>query len=463
MRLIVIGAGSSGLGVALAAARRGWAVEILEARDIGGGTTTTSTKLIHGGVRYLEAAFKRLSYADWRLVREALRERAWMLQSHPRLCHPLSIILPVRHPLEKWYYGFGLWLYDKLSYPHNITKTAWVGAKELSDRFPRLLPGYKGGWRYWDGQFVDRLYAVHLALFLRQRYGVVIRTHAKVVSVAPRGKEVVVEAALRNGERYETKGDYVVNATGPWADEIRNLVQIGVKPRLRLSRGSHLVFSKAHLPIEEGFLIPRTKDGRLLFVLPWIEGTVLVGTTDEEVKAPTWPAAVSEAETQFLIEHVKRYFGVNELEIGARFAGYRPLVAQRPNATAKLARTHVVEVWPSQRVISLMGGKWTTFRQMGEDAIAAIARLSGRNLAPGEPVLSVEPDLSELKRYQQGDAQPIVPGLPYTWGEVAFWQSLGWAQDPEDLVAGRWLLPFYDEQKAKQVREALQSKWHKLD
>jgi glycerol-3-phosphate dehydrogenase len=310
---------------------------------------------------------------------------------------------------------------------------------------------------------VDRLYAVHLALFLRQRYDVVIRTHAKVVSVAPRGKEVVVEAALRNGERYETKGDYVVNATGPWADEIRNLVQIGVKPRLRLSRGSHLVFPKAHLPIEEGFLIPRTKDGRLLFVLPWIEGTVLVGTTDEEVKAPTWPAAVSEAETQFLIEHVKRYFGVNELEIRARFAGYRPLVAQRPNATAKLARTHVVEVWPSQRVISLMGGKWTTFRQMGEDAIAAIARLSGRNLAPGEPVLSVEPDLSELQRYQQGDAQPIVPGLPYTWGEVAFWQSLGWAQDPEDLVAGRWLLPFYDEQKAKQVREALQSKWHKLD
>jgi len=443
----------------LAAARRGWQVEVLEARDIGGGTSTTSTKLIHGGVRYLESALKRLSYLDWKLVREALQERAWMLQSHPVLCHPMPILLPIKNHLEKFYYGFGLWLYDKLSHPHSISKTEWIDKVSLYQKFPRLLEGYKGAWQYWDGQFVDRLYAVHVALFLRQRYGVEIRTHAKVVSIKPQVQEVIVEAQLRDGSRYETKGAYVVNATGPWADELRRLVRPGIPARLRLSRGSHLVFRREDLPVEGGFLIPKTKDGRLLFVLPWIEGTVLVGTTEEEVGEPIWLAEVSDAEERFLLEHIRGYFAVGDLEVRARFAGYRPLVARKAASTAKLARTHVVEVWAPERFISVMGGKWTTYRQMGEDVVAAIARLAGRPLEVGEPVLSVQPDWREIEKCQRENPQPVILGLSYAWGEVHFWRKLGWAQEVDDIVAGRWLLPFYDQGKAQQVREALLRGW----
>lgn len=447
--------------MALAAARRGWQVEVLEARDIGGGTSTTSTKLIHGGVRYLEAAIKRLSYADWRLVREALRERAWMLKSHPYLCHPLPILIPVRNLLEKAYYGFGMWLYDKLSYPKNISKPEWLSKAEVYAKFPKLTSGYVGGWQYWDGHFVDRLYAVHVALFLRQRYGVEIRTHAEVVSITPRSQDVLIQARLKGGEHYETRGDYVVNATGPWADSLRRKVRPGAGARLRLSRGSHLVLSGDSLPIEMGFLIPKTRDGRLIFVMPWIEGTVLLGTTEEEVSDPVWPAQVSKGEEEFLLQHLREYFDVEHINIQARFAGYRPLVARKADSTAKLARTHVVEVWPEERFVSLMGGKWTTYRQMGEDAIAAIAQMAGRRLETGEEVLSVVPDWSDLEKYRRENPQPLIPDLPYTWGEVRFWEDLGWAQDIEDLVAGRWLLPFYDETKAMQLRKVLDREWKK--
>ncbi len=384
-----------------------------------------------------------------------------MLKSHPHLCHPIPILLPVRNLLEKAYYGLGLWLYDMLSYPHNISKTSWISKEEIHKKFSKLLSGYIGGWQYWDGQFVDRLYAVHVALFLRQRYGVEVRTHAEVVGLTPKPQGVLVRARLRSGETYETWGDYVINAAGPWADTLRQKARPHAAPRLRLSRGSHLVLSGHSLPIEIGFLIPKTQDGRLIFVLPWIEGTVLLGTTDEEVSDAVWPARVSEAEEEFLIAHLREYFAVEKVTVQARFAGYRPLVAQKSGSTAKLARTHVVEVWPKERFVSLMGGKWTTYRQMGEDAIAAVAQMAGHKLEPGEEVLSVVPDWSELEKYRQENPQPLIPGLPYSWGEVRFWQDLGWAQDPEDLVAGRWLLPFYDEAKAAQVRQALAYAWEK--
>ena len=384
-----------------------------------------------------------------------------MLKSHPHLCHPLPIVIPVSNSLEKAYYGLGMWLYDKLSYPKNISKPEWISKEKVYKKFPKLLSGYLGGWQYWDGHFVDRLYAVHVALFLRQRYGVDIRTHTEVVTIIPQSQGVLIQARLRKGESYETWGDYVINATGPWADNLRQKVRPGVRTRLRLSRGSHLVLSGDSLPIEMGFLIPGTQDGRLLFVLPWLEGTVLLGTTEEEVSDPVWPARVSEAEEEFLLGHLRQYFDVEHVKVQARFAGYRPLVAQKAGPTAKLARTHVVEVWDKERFVSLMGGKWTTYRQMGEDAIAAIAQMAGRKPEAGEEILSLVPDWGELDKYRQENPQPLTPDLPYTWGEVRFWEDLGWAQDIEDLVAGRWLLPLYDEAKAVQVRKMLVQKWKK--
>ncbi|MDW8134651.1 MAG: FAD-dependent oxidoreductase [Bacteroidia bacterium] len=192
MKLIIAGGGSSGLGVALAAAQRSWNVLLIEAQDIGGGTSTASTKLIHGGLRYLETAIRRLRYTDWTLVKEALRERHWMLNSHADLCRSISLVLPVGSRVDKLYYGVGLYLYHWLSYPYQLRAPQYLSQRELSGSFPLIRENFIGGWRFWDGQFQDRLYAVHLALFLRERYGVEIQTHSKVIDIIPRGKEVVV-------------------------------------------------------------------------------------------------------------------------------------------------------------------------------------------------------------------------------------------------------------------------------
>lgn len=463
MRLLIAGAGSSGLGVALAAARRGWSVLIFEARDMGGGTSTTSTKLVHGGVRYLESAVKSFRYADWKLVREALRERAWVLQSHTQLARPLPLVVPVHTLWERFYYGVGLKLYELLSTPYKLGSTRWLQPKAFYSYFPPAKAGFRGGWQYWDGQFEDRLYAVHLALFLRQRYGVEIRTYARVTAMrAVRGR-IRVEVETPWGSRYEEEGDWLVNATGPWSDQVRRLIRPEVSARLRLSRGSHLVVPRSALPIQAGFLIPHTADGRLLFVLPWKEDTVLVGTTEVEEGQPDWKVSVAAEEEAYLRSYVARYFEVAEpLPVQARFAGYRPLVSAGRGPSARLARSHVVEVWPRMYIVNLLGGKWTTFRAMGEDTVQAIASALGQSLPPGEPVGRIVPDLSGLEALCRAYPQPVVPGETFCEGEVRFWRRLGWAQYPEDVVEGRWQLHLIDERRAQRAIAILKTRWDQL-
>lgn len=458
-KLVIVGAGSSGLGTALAAARRGWKVVILDTGDIAGCTSSASTKLIHGGVRYLENALRNLSWADWQLVREALRERAWMLQSHSTLCWSLPIILPVRNSIERFYYGTGLKLYDYLSYPYRLKATQWVEQDELYAIFPKLKKGFIGGWRYYDGQFVDRLYAVHLALFLKQRYGIDLRTYHRVVGIKPHSRKVEVQIQTEEGITYAEEGDILVNAAGPWVDDLRKQANPHIPPRLRISRGSHIVIPSSALPIQEGFLIPRTEDGRVLFILPWLEGTLLVGTTDVEVAAPECHPSVPPEEEAYLLEYLKSYFDIEEVLVLARFAGFRPLVAAKTTSTARLARSHVVEVWKDRRMISLMGGKWTTFRAMGEDALHAAAQMLDISLSSGEPVSSVEPDLSLLQQLRTQYPQPLVPSLPYSIGELYFWQKEGWGIHPQDIVEGRWLLHLINQAQAQAASHALSKQW----
>lgn len=461
-RLVIVGAGSSGLGVALAAARRGWKVLLVDAQDIGGGTSTTSTKLIHGGVRYLESAIRRLRLADWQLVREALRERKWMIESHPQLCHPLPIVVPVSKWWERLYYGSGLKFYDYLGYPYRLHPTRWIEKTTLYEYFPNLQRMFIGGWLYWDGQFEDRLYAVHLALYLHQRFGTEIRTRSRVTTVKVQGERVYLGIEDASGSLKEVEGDFLVNATGPWADFLRKQLRPHVKPRLRVSRGSHLVLQGLP-PLRMGFLIPRTEDGRLIFVLPWKEGTWLVGTTDEEASAPEWKPSVPAGEEIYLRNYFSRYF-TGEGEVVAKFAGYRPLVAADSEAsTARLARNHVIEVWKRERTIHLMGGKWTTFRSMGEDVIKALYRVFLQKEPPaGEPIHRVVPDLRELETLRATYPLPIVEGEPFTEGEVRFWRRFAWAQTPEDIVEGRWQLHLINAKRAEKLRRALAARWDEL-
>ncbi|MEN3041253.1 MAG: FAD-dependent oxidoreductase [Bacteroidia bacterium] len=461
-KLVIIGAGSSGLGVALAAARRGWQVLILDARDIGGGTSTVSTKLIHGGVRYLESAIRSLRWQDWQLVREALRERKWMLESHPGLCRLIPIILPVTSVWERFYYGIGLKIYDYLSYPYRLKALSWVDHGSFYEYFPLAKVGVRGGWMYWDGQFEDRLYAVHLALYLRQKFDVEVRPYHSVIGVRATSREVRVIIQSPAGEVYEERADFAINATGPWGDGLRRKIRPDAFPRLRVSRGSHLVLRDVP-ELKAGFLIPRTADGRVLFILPWKDHTWLIGTTDEEADAPTWDAEVPPAEEEYLLTYLRRYFQV-EGEIAARFAGFRPLVAADEKAsTSRLARNHVLEIWKEDRVIHLMGGKWTTFRAMGEDTVKALYRhLLHTNVPEGVEVTQIVPDLSELERLKREYPAPILPGEPYVAGEVIFWKRLGWAHRPDDIVKGRWQLHLIDEMRAARLRDALSEQWSKL-
>ncbi len=385
-----------------------------------------------------------------------------MLASAPTLCHPLSLILPVHNSWERFYYGIGLWLYDKLSYPHRLSPTEWVEESQVRKHFPQIAHTVSGGWRYWDGQFLDRLYAVYLALFLRQRYNVQIHTHRRVVDVTVQGAQVIVRSVSRSGQVEERVGDYVVNTAGPWADQIRHLVAPHTPARLRWSRGSHLVLAPGQVEAKEGLLVPRTADGRVLFILPWLEGALLVGTTDEEVSTLAWPCTVPDTDVAYLLSYLEAYFDVKSPEVTARFCGYRPLVRQGRATTAKLARSHVVEVWPAQRMVSLLGGKWTTFRRMGEDAIRALARLAGQSLPPGEVIHQIEPDWGLLEHYKGLDSALIVEGEPYTWGEARFWYDLGWAQEPADLVEGRWLLHLISEKRARRMCQALSHSWERL-
>ncbi|MCS7296598.1 MAG: FAD-dependent oxidoreductase [Bacteroidia bacterium] len=461
-KLIIVGSGSSGLGTALAAARRGWQVLILEARDIGGGTSTTSTKLIHGGIRYLESALKRLSRTDWQLVQEALQERYWMINSHPQLCRPLPIVIPTSNLWERGYYGFGLKLYDWLSFPYRLEAPRWLDQNALYKQFPTMKEGFKGGWLYWDGQFEDRLYAVHLALFLRQRFNVEIRPYHRVTQAHPRKNSIKVEIETADGERYTEEGDFLINATGPWSDFLRRALVPTITPRLRISRGSHLVL-EGPTPLFSGFLIPRTTDGRIIFVLPWKEGYWLLGTTDVEAQVPEWNPAVPSEEESYLLAHLNRYFE-GEFKIKARFAGFRPLVAANEKSpTARLARTHVIEVWSNQRCIHILGGKWTTFRKMGEDVMKSLyEKVIHTSLPEGASVEQIVPDLSALEALKRAYPSPILPQEPFTEGEVRFWRRLGWAYTPADIVEGRWQLHLIDESRANQLKASLQERWNEL-
>ncbi|MDW8134650.1 MAG: FAD-dependent oxidoreductase [Bacteroidia bacterium] len=262
---------------------------------------------------------------------------------------------------------------------------------------------------------------------------------------------------------HEEVGDFFVNATGPWADILRQKVRRGVAPRLRLSRGSHLVIPSSALPIREGFLIPRTKDGRVLFALPWLEDTLLVGTTDVEVAEIAREVTVPPEDEEYLLLHLNEYFRISpKVEVQARFAGLRALVAERKGSTAKISRRHVIEVWKPERFLSVLGGKWTTFRKIGEDAIQAIAYTLGIKLPSLEMVETIEPNLSELEKLKAAYPNPIVRGEPFVEGEVRFWIKRGMAKKPADVVDGRWQMSFIDQSRAEKLKRALEQRWCEL-
>lgn len=369
--LLVVGGGATGCGIALDAASRGLNVALVEKNDFAEGTSGRSTKLVHGGVRYLQLAVKRLDRVQYNLVRNALHERGVLLRLAPHLCHRLPLVTPLYGWLEVPYVLAGLKLYDLLAGRMGIGRSRFLGRREALGRFPMLkAQGLKAAVLYYDGQFNDARMAVCLALTAREQ-GAVVANHVGVTELIKEGGTIsgaVVRDALR-GETWPVHARAVVNATGPFTDGIRRLDSPGAKPMLEVSSGIHVVLDKRFAPPETGLLIPETEDGRVLFVLPW-EGHALVGTTDEPAEVGEHPRPTG-AEIAYLLRHVARYFDLElcEADIKAAWSGLRPLVSDPEAAdTARLARDHVLEESPSG-LLTIAGGKWTTYRRMALDVV----------------------------------------------------------------------------------------------
>lgn len=369
--LLIIGGGATGCGIALDAVTRGLRVALVEKNDFSEGTSSRSTKLVHGGVRYLEKAVKKLDRVQYNLVRDGLRERSVLLRNAPHLSNRLALVTPIYRWLEIPYVFSGLKLYDLLAGRQGIGHSRLLSRTEALRRFPALkAEGLKAGVLYYDGQFHDARMALSLALTARN-HGAVIANHVAVSGfIKDAGKICGAELTdSLTGQTFHLYSQGVVNATGPFVDQIRRLDDPDAQQILAVSRGIHIVLDKRFAPPDTGLMIPETEDGRVLFVLPW-EGHALVGTTDEPAEICEHPASAAD-EVDYLLRHVERYFNlsVSKTDIKAVWAGLRPLVSDPQAAdTANLARDHYLEQ-SRGGLLTIAGGKWTTYRKMASDTV----------------------------------------------------------------------------------------------
>ncbi len=363
---VIIGGGATGAGIAMDAAARGFSVLLLEGHDFGKGTSSRSTKLIHGGVRYLEQF-------QIHMVRESLRERGRLLVNAPEIVHELEFIIPCTRAFDRFFYGVGLKVYDCLAFGSKTKHSKQVSRATLYQRLPGLVPNkFVGGVSYSDGQFDDTRLLIET---VRQaiKLGACCLNYAPVTSVRKDESGRVQGVSFRDAETnqtYDVRGKVVINATGPFCDAIRQMDKPGQKPLVAASQGVHLVLAPSFFQAESALIVPKTSDGRVLFIIPW-HGHVLVGTTDTAIDAPSAEPRPFPEEMTFLLDTIEEYCGRRPLpeECLSVFTGIRPLVKGSPNqATKKLSRDHTIEISDS-KLLTITGGKWTTYRHMAEDCV----------------------------------------------------------------------------------------------
>ncbi len=371
--LIVVGGGATGLGVAVEAASRGYDALLLEQADFAQGTSSRSTKLIHGGVRYLRQG-------NISLVLEALHERGLLIQNAPHLVHHLSFVVPLYDWWEGPFYGIGLKVYDMMAGKLGLGPSEKLTPEETLEHIPTIEPeGLRGGVIYYDGQFDDSRLAVTLAR-TAHNLGAIPLNHVAVTGIEHEaGLARGVTAIDRlTGRSYRFRGRVIVNATGVFTDAIRALDAPGARPIVRASQGVHLVLDRSFLPGDSAIMVPETDDGRVLFAVPWHD-RVIVGTTDTPVPEVSVEPRPLEEEIEFLLTHAVRYLTKDPApaDVLSCFAGLRPLVSEGGDEnTAAISRDHTVLV-SKTGLVTIAGGKWTTYRRMGEDCVSQAAQVAG--------------------------------------------------------------------------------------
>ena len=379
--LAVIGGGATGLGVALDAAARGFSVLLFEAEDFAAGTSSRATKLVHGGVRYL-------AQGNVALVREALHERATLLANAPHLAQPLAFVMPGYRWWERAFYGIGLKMYDALAGSRGLGATEFLSSVQTRALLPTVRTrGLLGGVKYWDGQFDDARLAVTLARTAVAQ-GAVVLNHCPVTALLREGGKVtgVVARDSESGATLTIAARCVVNATGVWVDEVRHMDRDAGSPErpaiVAPSQGVHLVVDRAFLPGSHALLVPKTEDGRVLFAVPWLGKTIL-GTTDTPRDDVVREPAPFAQEVEFILRETGRYLdkAPTRADVRSVWVGLRPLVkpgGDDPDNTKQLSREHTVLVGRSG-LVTVTGGKWTTYRAMAEDVLE---RCFERHLLP---------------------------------------------------------------------------------
>lgn len=392
--ILVIGGGATGCGVALDAATRGLRVGLVEREDFSSGTSSRSTKLIHGGVRYLEKAVFNLDYGQLKLVFHALEERRQVIKNAPHLCNALPCMTPCFDWFEVLYYWVGLKMYDLVAGRHLLHLSRYYSAQESAELFPTLAMkgkdrSLKGTVVYYDGQMNDSRLNVGLACTAALA-GAAMLNHAEVISlIKDEASNRIIGARIRNnlsGKEFETYAKVVVNAAGPFCDSVRKLADQNVQPMICPSSGVHIVLPDYYSPEGMGLIVPKTKDGRVVFMLPWL-GRTVAGTTDSNTIITLLPEP-HEDEIQFILDAISDYLNVKvrRTDVLSAWSGIRPL-AMDPSAknTESISRDHVVcEDFPG--LVTITGGKWTTYRSMAEDAVNAAIK-SGK-LSPSNGCLT---------------------------------------------------------------------------
>jgi glycerol-3-phosphate dehydrogenase len=452
--IIVVGGGATGVGVALDAATRGYSVLLLEQSDFGKGTSSRSTKLVHGGVRYLEQG-------NVALVMEALKERGLLAQNAPHLVRNLGFVVPNYDWWEAPFYGIGLKLYNLLAGKYGFGASRILSQEETLVRLPTInTQGLRGGVIYFDGQFDDSRLLINLVATASEQ-GAVLLNYAPVTGLTKDAEGFVDGVRFRDaetGEDFAAKGKVVVNATGPFTDALRRLADGAVEPMIAPSQGIHLVFDGTFLAGDSAIMVPHTSDGRVLFAIPW-HGHTVVGTTDTPVAEASLEPVALDQEVKFVLETASLYLArkPTRADVLSVFAGIRPLVRSGGSGnTAALSRDHTIRI-ENSGLLTICGGKWTTYRHMAEDCVgqaATLAHLAERPCVTAHLNIhgfhsnaerfdalrvygSDAPAIRQLMDADAGLAEPLHAALPYTGAEVVWAAREEMARTVEDVLARR--------------------------
>lgn len=470
--LCIIGGGATGLGAAVDAASRGYNTILLEQHDFAKGTSSRSTKLVHGGVRYLQQG-------NIKLVMDALKERGTLKKNAPHLVKNQSFIVPNYKWWEGPYYGLGLKVYDWMSGSLGLGSSEWLSTEQVLELAPTLDPeGLRGGVVYHDGQFDDARLAINLAQTAAEQ-GASVLNYFKVEGFLKQGEKIVgvqVKDVI-NEKPYEVFATVVINATGVFSDTIQKMDDPFKEESITPSQGIHIVLNKEFLPGDAAIMIPNTDDGRVLFAVPW-HNKIIVGTTDTPVNSILEEPVALEEEVDFILQHAARYLtkDPSKADIKSIFAGLRPLVKNAAKKTAEISRDHSVVVSTSG-LISVLGGKWTTYRKMAEDVVntAAIhANLPYRECLTRDLHIHGHTDQVNFtgNGYYYGSDRALVNGipatdpdasdllhanLPYTRADVLWGIRNEYAMTVEDILSRRTRALLLDASAAVQVSSSVAS------